>query len=103
MDYECSFSSIPFLGNSNNNMVEYKYEWITNDPSAFLIAEVIVDSLDNIIDGVSFQINSSVSSIYNNSEKRNLIKLTDLSEKKQKDKIISCFFMNMRMGLSKRK
>ena len=98
------FSSIPFLGNSNNNMVEYKYEWITNDPSAhFLIAEVIVDSLDNIIDGVSFQINSSVSSIYNNSEKRNLIKLTDLSGKETKRQNNKLLFYEYDNGIIEKK
>ena len=98
------FSSIPFLGNSNNNMVEYKYEWITNDPSAhFLIAEVIVDSLDNIMDGVSFQINSSVSSIYNNSEKRNLIKLTDLSGKETKRQNNKLLFYEYDNGIIEKK
>ena len=85
-------------------MVEYKYEWITNDPSAhFLIAEVIVDSLDNIIDGVSFQINSSVSSIYNNSEKRNLIKLTDLSGKETKRQNNKLLFYEYENGIIEKK
>jgi len=61
-----SFSAIPFLGGFSNNEIEYKYEWITDDSSvAFLLAEIIVDSLDNIINGVSFQ--TSVPSYINES------------------------------------
>jgi hypothetical protein len=60
------FSAIPFLGGFSNNEIEYKYEWITDDSSvAFLLAEIIVDSLDNIINGVSFQ--TSVPSYINES------------------------------------
>ena len=51
------FSSIPVLATYNNTAVEYKYEWLTNDASVeFLVAEAIVDSLDNITGGVLFQI-----------------------------------------------
>ena len=66
------FSSIPLLAGFSNNATEYKYEWITNDPSvAFLLVEIIVDSADNIINGVSFQttapsyINESNQDIFN--------------------------------------
>jgi len=66
------FSSIPFLGGFSNNETEYKYEWITDNASvAFLLAEIIVDSADNIINGVSFQttapsyINESNQDIFN--------------------------------------
>ena len=66
------FSSIPFLGSFSNNETEYKYEWITDNVSvAFLLAEIIVDSADNIINGVSFQttapsyINESNQDIFN--------------------------------------
>jgi hypothetical protein len=66
------FSAIPFLGGFSNNEIEYKYEWITDNPSvAFLLAEIIVDSLDNIINDVSFQttnpssINESNHDIFN--------------------------------------
>ena len=58
------FSSIPLLANFSNNEKEIIYQWITNDANVeFLVAEVDVDSLDNIISGVSFQTNSSISSI----------------------------------------
>ncbi len=51
------FSSIPILANFSNNEVEYKYQWITNDPTvSFLICEAVVDMSDNIIDEVSYQI-----------------------------------------------
>ena len=51
------FSSIPFLSGSENNLVEYKREWITNDSNVhFLLAEVYVDSLDNILDGIIFKL-----------------------------------------------
>ena len=60
------FSSIPFLSGSENNLVEYKYEWITNDSNVhFLLAEVYVDSLDNILDGISFQVENTISEIKN--------------------------------------
>jgi len=50
------FSSIPFLAGLSNNEIEYKYQWITNDISVeFLLAEIVVDDSDNIINGVSFQ------------------------------------------------
>jgi hypothetical protein len=50
------FSSIPILANFSNDEQEIKYQWITDDASVkFLLAEIVVDSLDNIINGVSFQ------------------------------------------------
>jgi len=53
--YNIPFSSIPFLAGFSNNEIEYKYQWITNDISAnFLLAEIVVDDLDNITNGVSF-------------------------------------------------
>jgi len=61
------FSSIPFLAGLSNNEIEYKYQWITNDISVeFLLAEIIVDDLDNIINGVSFQTSASASNITEN-------------------------------------
>ena len=58
------FSSIPFLAGFSNNEIEYKYQWITNDVSAeFILAEIVVDNLDNIINGVSFQTTAPISSI----------------------------------------
>ena len=54
--YNLPLSSIPLLSNFSNNQVEYKYEWLTNDASVgFLLVEAVVDSLDNIVGGVSFQ------------------------------------------------
>lgn len=51
-----SFTSIPFLASYDNTAIEYKYEWLTNDSTVhFLVAEAIVDSLDNILGGISFQ------------------------------------------------
>ena len=56
------FSSIPFLSGFENNEIAYKYEWITDDDDvAFLVAEAVVDSLDNIMVGVSFQIEQPLS------------------------------------------
>ena len=58
------FSSIPILSGFSNDEQEIKYQWITNDASVkFLLAEIIVDSLDNIINGVSFQTIPSSSSV----------------------------------------
>jgi hypothetical protein len=58
------FSTIPTLGGFSNNEIEYKYEWITDDTSVvFLLAETIVDSVDNIINGVLFQTSIPASSI----------------------------------------
>ena len=58
------FSSIPILAGFSNDEQEIKYQWITNDASIkFLLAETVVDSLDNIINGVSFQASSSSSSV----------------------------------------
>ena len=58
------FSSIPFLAGFSNNEIEYKYQWITNDVSVeFILAEIVVDNLDNIINGVSFQTTAPISSI----------------------------------------
>lgn len=58
------FSSIPVLAGFSNDEQEIKYQWITNDASVkFLLAEIIVDSLDNIANGVSFQTTSPASSI----------------------------------------
>ena len=58
------FSSIPLLAGFSNDEQEIKYQWITNDASVkFLLAEIIVDSLDNLINGVSFQTISSSSSV----------------------------------------
>ena len=58
------FSSVPILAGFSNDEQEIKYQWITNDASAkFLLAEIVVDDLDNIINGVSFQTTSSASSI----------------------------------------
>jgi hypothetical protein len=58
------FSTIPTLGGFSNNEIEYKYEWITDDTSVvFLLAEMIVDSVDNIINGVLFQTSIPASSI----------------------------------------
>mgnify|MGYP001200533270 CR=1 FL=1 len=63
------FSSIPFLAGFSNNEIEYKYQWITNDISVeFLLAEIVVDDLDNIINGVSFQTTASTSSITENNQ-----------------------------------
>ena len=57
------FSSIPFLANYANNEKEIKYQWLTNDNSVeFLLAEIVVDSLDNILNGVSFQTINQISS-----------------------------------------
>ncbi len=54
--YNLPLSSIPILSGFSNNQVEYKFEWITDSPMVdFLLAEVVVDSLDNIIGGFSFQ------------------------------------------------
>ena len=54
--YNLPLSSIPILSGFSNNQVEYKYEWLTNNSMVdFLLAEVVVDSLDNIIGGVLFQ------------------------------------------------
>ncbi len=58
------FSSIPTLAGFSNDEQEIKYQWITNDASVkFLLVEIIVDSLDNIADGVSFQTISLSSSM----------------------------------------
>tara|TARA_B100001758_G_scaffold247953_1_gene269045 strand:+ start:36711 stop:37829 length:1119 start_codon:yes stop_codon:yes gene_type:complete len=58
------FSTIPLLANFSNNEIEYKYQWITNDAAvAFLLAEIIVDDSDNIINGVSFQTSMPASSM----------------------------------------
>jgi hypothetical protein len=58
------FSSIPILSGFSNDEQEIKYQWITNDASVkFLLVEIIVDSLDNIADGVSFQTISLSSSM----------------------------------------
>ena len=58
------FSSIPILAGFSNDEQEIKYQWITNDASVkFLLVEIVVDSLDNIANGVSFQTTSLVSSI----------------------------------------
>ena len=60
------FSQIPQLSGFNNDQVEYKYQWITNDASAeFLLLEVFVDASDNIINGISFQ-SSTPSTVVNN-------------------------------------
>ena len=65
------FSSIPFLAGLSNNEIEYKYQWITNDITVeFLLAEIVVDDLDNIIDGVSFQTSEPASSISENKQDR---------------------------------
>ena len=57
-------SSIPILSGFSNDEQEIKYQWITNDASVmFLLADIVVDSLDNIINGVSFQASSSSSSV----------------------------------------
>ena len=57
------FTSIPFLNGFSNNETEYKYEWITNDASVdFLLAEMIVDSLDNIQNNVVF-LNQNVNAV----------------------------------------
>ena len=54
--YDIPFASIPQLSGFNNNQIEYKYQWITNDPAVeFLLLEVFVDASDNIINGISFQ------------------------------------------------
>ena len=61
-----SFTSIPFLASYDNTAIEYKYEWFTNDSTVhFLVAEAIVDSLDNILGGISFQ-NFSLQTDINN-------------------------------------
>ena len=58
------FSSIPILAGFSNDEQEIKYQWITNDASVkFLLAEIVVDSLDNIINGVAFQTIPSSSSV----------------------------------------
>jgi len=58
------FSSIPLLAGFLNDEQEIKYQWLTNDASVkFLLAEIVVDSLDNIINGVSFQSIPSSSSV----------------------------------------
>jgi hypothetical protein len=57
------FTSIPFLNGFSNNETEYKYEWITNDASVdFLLAEIVVDSLDNIQNNVVF-LNQNVNEV----------------------------------------
>jgi len=59
-----SFSSIPILAGFSNDEQEIKYQWITNDASVkFLLAEIVVDSLDNITNGVSFQTIPSSSTV----------------------------------------
>ena len=73
-----SFSSIPLLSNFSNDQEEILYQWLTNDPSVeFLIAETVVDSLDNIVEGISFQI-SPTTSIEEYFSSRELIRVTDL-------------------------
>ena len=58
------FSSIPILAGFSNDEQEIKYQWITNDASVkFLLVEIVVDSLDNITNGVSFQTIPSPSSV----------------------------------------
>ena len=58
------FSSIPILAGFSNDEQEIKYQWITNDASIkFLLVDIVVDSLDNIINGVSFQAIPSSSSV----------------------------------------
>ena len=67
------FSSIPILAGFSNDEQEIKYEWITDDASVkFLLAEIIVDSLDNIINGVSFQTTAPSSIAENNQDMFNV-------------------------------
>ena len=68
------FTSIPFLSGLSNNEIEYKHQWITNDPTVeFLLAEIVVDDLDNIVNGVSFQTTAPASSVAEN--KQDIIKV----------------------------
>lgn len=64
------FSSIPFLAGYSNNETQIRYQWLTNDPNyEFLLVEMFVDSLDNILGGISFQTanTTSVNEYYHNS------------------------------------
>ena len=65
------FSAIPFLAGLSNNEIEYKYQWITNDVTVeFILAEIVVDDSDNIINGVSFQTSAPTSLIAVNMQEK---------------------------------
>ena len=72
------------------------------DPSLWLDIYSKI-SLDNILNGVSFQINSSVSSLINISEKRNLIKITDLFGKLTKRQNNKLLFYEYENGIIEKK